>query len=80
MDREEVKGKVDQGIGKAKEAQGKLTGNPDTEAEGEHQQVRGNAREHVGRVRDAAGNIADDVVDKADHLINRTGNTRNDNP
>jgi uncharacterized protein YjbJ (UPF0337 family) len=80
MDREEVKGKVDQGIGQAKEALGKLTGNPDTEAEGENQQVRGKARENVGRVRGTAGNIVDEVVDKADHLINRAGNTRNDNP
>ena len=78
MDREEVKGKVDQGIGQAKEALGTLTGNPDTQAEGVHQQALGKARESIGKVRDAAGNVADDLVDKADHLIHRTGNTKDD--
>ena len=80
MDREEVKGKADQGIGQAKEALGKITGSPDMQAEGVNQQVRGKARAGVGKVRDAAGSIADDVVNKADNLINRAGNTRNDNP
>jgi uncharacterized protein YjbJ (UPF0337 family) len=78
MDREEVKGKVDQGIGQAKEALGTLTGNPDTQAEGVHQQALGKARERIGKVRDAAGNVADDMVDKAERLIHRTGNTKDD--
>jgi len=78
MDREEVKGKVDQGIGQAKEALGTLTGNPDTQAEGENQQARGKARESIGKLRDAAGNVADDMVDNAERLIHRTGNTKDD--
>jgi uncharacterized protein YjbJ (UPF0337 family) len=79
MDREEVKGKMDQGIGQAKEALGNVTGNPDTQAEGENQQAQGKARESIGRVRDAAGNSADDMVDRADHLIHRAGNTKDGN-
>ena len=79
MDREEVKGKVDQGVGQTKETLGRMTDDPALQAEGEYQQVKGKAREGVGKVRDAAGNIADDVAHKADTLINRAGNTRDDN-
>jgi uncharacterized protein YjbJ (UPF0337 family) len=65
MDSEELKGKVDQGAGKAKEAWGNITDDPKKKAEGQNQQVEGQVRKGVGKARDTARNAADRVDDAA---------------
>lgn len=60
MNKDQVKGAVEQGKGKLKEAAGELTGNESLEREGEADQVKGKIQKNYG---DAKENVKD-VIDK----------------
>ncbi|OAV62653.1 CsbD family protein [Enteractinococcus helveticum] len=44
----------DKVVGKVKEGAGKVTGDPDTEAEGKGQQVQGKVKEGIEKAKDTA--------------------------
>jgi uncharacterized protein YjbJ (UPF0337 family) len=54
MNSDELKGKMENLKGRARQALGTLTGNKKEEAEGIADRVEGAAREKVGEVKDAA--------------------------
>ena len=54
MDKEHVKGAADKTSGAMKEAAGKVTKNPNLEAEGKMDKAKGAAREFLGDAKDAA--------------------------
>jgi uncharacterized protein YjbJ (UPF0337 family) len=60
MDTDELKGKMKEGVGKAQEAWGDATDDPETEAEGQRKQAEGNIQEGWGKVKDAADDMVDD--------------------
>ena len=53
MNKDELKGKIDNLKGRAKAAAGAVTGNKRTEAEGHADRAGGAVREKVGQVKDA---------------------------
>ena len=53
-------GTMDEVTGKAKEGWGKLTGNEETEAEGQMDQAKGHAKQGLADAKDAV----DDAVDR----------------
>jgi uncharacterized protein YjbJ (UPF0337 family) len=61
MDKDRVKGKVDDVAGRVKRQVGEWTGDTKTEAEGAAQQVKGKVENAWGKVKDSAR----DAVDKA---------------
>jgi uncharacterized protein YjbJ (UPF0337 family) len=63
MDTDELKGKMKQGVGKAQEAWGDATDDPETEIEGEQKQTEGKIQEGWGNVKDTAGDLMDDDRD-----------------
>jgi len=60
MDRDQIKGDVKKGIGKAKEEWGKATDDPETEAEGEQEQSEGGLQHTWGDAKNAARNAVDE--------------------
>ncbi len=58
MNKDQVKGAVEQGKGKVKEATGDLTGNKRLEREGQADQAKGNVQKNYG---DAKENVKDGV-------------------
>jgi uncharacterized protein YjbJ (UPF0337 family) len=56
MDKDRVKGSVEQTKGKAKEFVGEVTGDEKTKAEGKMDQVKGKAQNAWGSAKDAAKN------------------------
>ena len=52
MDSDRIEGTVKEGAGKVKEAWGDATDNPETEAEGQQEQVEGGVQEKWGKVKD----------------------------
>jgi uncharacterized protein YjbJ (UPF0337 family) len=61
--RDEVDGQWEQTKGTLKEGWGKLTGDRETEAEGEAQQAGGEAQEGWGKVKRGIGETIDDIGD-----------------
>ena len=61
MNRDEIKGKVENVKGRAKEAAGVLTGNRRLESEGKDERNAGAAREGAGRVRRKVGEAVEDL-------------------
>jgi uncharacterized protein YjbJ (UPF0337 family) len=61
---EQIKGKFETGKGKVKETIGKLTNDPELEAEGEADQVEGTIRDKAGKVVRDAADVADRLKDK----------------
>ncbi len=53
MNKDQVKGVVEQGKGKLKEAAGSLTGNKSLEREGEADQVKGKVQKGYGDAKEA---------------------------
>jgi uncharacterized protein YjbJ (UPF0337 family) len=62
MDKDRVKGAVDQVVGDAKRQVGHLVGDRRTEAEGAGQQIKGKVETVVGKVKDAGRDVHDQVV------------------
>ncbi len=54
MDKDRVKGKVDDAAGRVKRQVGEWTGDTKTQAEGAAQQVKGKAENAWGKMKDAA--------------------------
>jgi uncharacterized protein YjbJ (UPF0337 family) len=59
--RNEVAGKLKQGIGAVQEAAGRATGNDQLVAEGRARQVEGQAQAAVGKVQQAVGDALTDI-------------------
>jgi uncharacterized protein YjbJ (UPF0337 family) len=57
MDKDRVKGTIDDAAGRAKRQVGEWTGDIDTQVEGAAQQVKGKAEKAWGNVKDAARNV-----------------------
>jgi len=57
----EVDGKIDQAKGKAKQAVGDLTNDPDLKAEGEADEIAGKVEHTVGRGARKVGEAIEDV-------------------
>jgi uncharacterized protein YjbJ (UPF0337 family) len=53
MNKEEIEGATQKGVGAVKDAVGKLTGNDKLRAEGLGDKIAGTAKESVGKVKDA---------------------------
>ena len=61
MDKETVKGTIDDTVGRAKRQVGEWTGDTKTQVEGAAQQIKGKAEKAVGNVKDAARDLKTDV-------------------
>ena len=61
MDKDRVKGKMEDIAGRAERQVGEWTGDPETQAEGLKHQVKGKARNAVGKVKDAARDAMKDT-------------------
>lgn len=64
MNKDQVKGRVEQSSGKVKEVAGKLVGNDRLRTEGEAEQVK-------GKVQAGYGDAKETVKDKAKKVINK---------
>ncbi len=61
MDKDRVKGAVDDAAGRAKRQIGEWTGDTDAQIEGAAQQIKGKAEKAVGNVKDAARDVRDEA-------------------
>ncbi|HEX3580867.1 MAG TPA: CsbD family protein [Thermoanaerobaculia bacterium] len=61
---DEVKGKIDQTVGKVKESIGRNAGDPVLEQEGADQRAAGDARHGIGKARRKVGEVISDVGKK----------------
>ncbi|HLY98408.1 MAG TPA: CsbD family protein [Candidatus Angelobacter sp.] len=61
MDKDRVKGKMEDLKGRVKRQAGEWTGDSKLQAEGIAEQAKGKARNAVGRMKDAARDISDDM-------------------
>ena len=61
MDKDRVKGTIDEVVGSAKRHVGNLTGNTRTQVEGAAQQVKGKVENAWGKTKDAARDIQANV-------------------
>jgi uncharacterized protein YjbJ (UPF0337 family) len=68
MNDQQLEGKADQVAGTVKEGVGHVTGNTQTEAEGQNQQAEGKAHQAAGDLMHKAQNIADRLGNAKDHL------------
>jgi uncharacterized protein YjbJ (UPF0337 family) len=73
MDKQRVKGAVDELVGNAKRQIGGLTGNTGTQIAGAAQQVKGKVETAVGKLKDAGRDAHDNAVAqrKADEQVGR---------
>ena len=60
MDKDRVKGSLEQAKGKVKEVAGKVTGDSKLEGEGKADQVAGKVQNTVGGIKDKAREMLDD--------------------
>jgi uncharacterized protein YjbJ (UPF0337 family) len=61
MDKDRVKGKMEEVAGKAKRKVGELTHDDKTQAEGLAEEAKGKAHQAVGKAKDAVREAADDL-------------------
>ena len=66
-DKDQYKGKANEGFGAVKEKAGEFTGDRNMQAEGNAQKNEGKLQHAVGNVKDAAGDAVDAVKDKFGH-------------
>jgi uncharacterized protein YjbJ (UPF0337 family) len=66
MDKDTVKGTIDDAAGRAKRQVGEWTGDTGTQAEGAAQQVKGKVEKAWGNTKDAVRDATDDVKRKHD--------------
>ncbi|MGB7555153.1 MAG: CsbD family protein [Candidatus Korobacteraceae bacterium] len=66
MDKDRVKGKIDDATGRAKRQVGEWTGDGKTQAEGAAQQVKGKVENAWGKVKDAARDATDKAKTKTE--------------
>ncbi len=68
MDKDRVKGAVDDTVGRAKRQVGEWTGDVNTQAEGAAQQIKGKAEKAWGNVKDAARDVNDKAHAEANQV------------
>jgi len=61
MDKDRIKGKMDDVAGRVKRQVGEWTGDEKAQAEGTMQQVKGKVENTVGKIKDAGRDAADDL-------------------
>jgi uncharacterized protein YjbJ (UPF0337 family) len=61
MDKDRVKGAINDAAGRAKRQVGEWTGNTDAQVEGAAQQIKGKVQKVVGNVKDAARDTSANV-------------------
>jgi uncharacterized protein YjbJ (UPF0337 family) len=61
MNKDQVKGTVNDAAGRAKRQVGEWTGNTETQAEGSAQQLKGKVQKAWGNVKEAANQVKDDA-------------------
>ncbi|HKD80312.1 MAG TPA: CsbD family protein [Candidatus Angelobacter sp.] len=61
MDKDRIKGKIENAAGRVKRQAGEWTGDDKAQAEGLAEQAKGKAREGVGKAKDAIRDAADDL-------------------
>ncbi len=64
MNKDQVKGAVNDAAGRAKRQVGEWTGNTDAQVEGAAQQIKGKAQKVVGNVKEAAHDASKNNVDR----------------
>jgi uncharacterized protein YjbJ (UPF0337 family) len=64
MDKDRVKGAVNDAAGRAKRQVGEWTGDTNAQVEGAAQQIKGKAQKVVGNVKDAARDASQNNVDR----------------
>ena len=69
MNKDRVKGKIDEVVGSARRHLGNLTGDSRTQVEGGLQQIKGRVETAVGKIKDAARDATDKA--HAPHEINQ---------
>ena len=62
MDKDRVKGTIDEVVGSAKRKVGNLTGDKRTEIKGAAQQIKGKVENAVGKLKDAGRDAREHVV------------------
>jgi uncharacterized protein YjbJ (UPF0337 family) len=61
MDKDRVKGAVNDAAGRAKRQVGEWTGDTNAQVEGSMQQLKGKAQKAVGNIKDAARDVKNDA-------------------
>ena len=61
MDKNRIKGKMDEIAGRAKRQAGEWTGDTDAQSEGTVEEIKGRAENAWGKVKDGARNLKDDI-------------------
>ena len=79
MNKENVKGTIDDAAGRAKRQVGEWTGDTKTQVDGATQQVRGKVEKVWGNIKDAA-NDADRDRTRDDHDLDRERDHDSDRP
>jgi uncharacterized protein YjbJ (UPF0337 family) len=67
MDKDRIKGKIEDIAGQAKRKVGEITGDRKTEAEGLAEQAKGKAHQAVGKAKDAVRETADELRRRKEH-------------
>jgi uncharacterized protein YjbJ (UPF0337 family) len=75
MDKNRVKGAIDEAVGSAKRHVGNLTGNTGTQVKGAIQEVKGKAETAVGKLKAAARDARDNTI--AQHKMNEKAKCEN---
>ena len=63
--RDRIEGSVDEMTGRGKSALGDLTGDEQTQAEGEQDQATGNLKQGVADVKDKVDNVVKNLTDRS---------------
>ena len=64
MDKDRIKGKMEDAAGRVERQVGEWTGDKETQAEGAAHQIKGKIRNAVGKAKDAVRDVADDAGKK----------------
>ena len=82
MDKDRVKGTIDDAAGRVKRQVGEWTGDTKTQAEGAAQQVKGKVEKTWGNVKDAARNAQDEArkSNESEEATRRDETARNPSP
>ena len=67
MDKDRIKGKMEDLGGRVKRQAGEWTGNSETQAEGATDQLKGKGRNMMGKMKDAARDVSDDLRGNREH-------------
>ena len=78
MDKDRVKGAADDAAGRVKRQVGEWTDNPNLQAEGAAQQIKGKAEKAWGNVKDAARDASHDVKNAARDADNKAKSAAHD--